>query len=325
MPELPEVEVSARIVRSTLKSGRIEHIYIKDSKLFRPPKSTHLQYQVDTGLNQFEQSFIWETKDLLALLNGAQPIAPYTLRLGKLMACLFQTKDQRVLCLFARLGMTGKFVKRSANTEPHKSTKLSFTVVKNSRRGKEKLRLDFLNTRMFGHIWAQCSSQQVHSDQKSVILKAIFDTEVKRSAMGLDAYKLSSQPEAWINHIRAYANHRKVKTALLDQSLFAGIGNIYAAECLFKAHAHPQAKFSQLSDEQLALMAQGLYDAMTATLERSKGKGEVIYGSGVGPQSPFAVYGREGEPCYLCQRPLAFLRIAGRATVFCEHCQEAKT
>ena len=236
------------------------------------------------------------------------------------MACLFQTKDQRVLCLFARLGMTGKFVKRSSSTKLHKSTKLSFSVVKSSIGGEKRLRLDFLNTRMFGQIWAQCSSHQVKSRQ-AAILKSIFDTEVKRSAMGLDAYELSSQPLAWINHIRTYANHRRVKTALLDQSLFAGIGNIYAAECLFRARAHPQAIFSQLSDEQLTHMAQGLHDAMTATLERSKGKEEVMYGSGLGPQSPFAVYGREGEPCHVCQAPLAFLRLAGRATVFCKHCQ----
>ena len=71
-------------------------------------------------------------------------------------------------------------------------------------------------------------------------------------------------------------------------------------------------------------MAQGLYESMTQTLIRSEGQGEVIYGSGLGSKSPFAVYGREGEPCHICQTSLSFLRIAGRATVFCENCQISK-
>ncbi|MAD61203.1 MAG: hypothetical protein CMH49_06810 [Myxococcales bacterium] len=324
MPELPEVEVSARIAGSALKDSHIQNLLLKDCKLFRPPQQSTLQSQVDTEHSSFNQEVFWQHGDLSSLLSDALPLAPYTFRHGKLMACLFQAQDARVFCLFARLGMTGKFVRRSVDSALHKSTKLSLSLVKHSADPTTDLRLDFLNTRMFGQIWIQCSRYAVSPDQRVEVLRAIFDSEVKRSNMGLDAYELSSQPISWIKYIREQANHRQVKTALLDQSLLAGIGNIYAAECLFTAKAHPLAKFSQLSDEQLILMAQGLYESMTQTLIRSEGQGEVIYGSGLGPKSPFAVYGREGEPCPTCQAPLAFLRIAGRATVFCKNCQISK-
>ena len=322
MPELPEVEVSARIAGSALKDSHIKKILLKECKLFRPPQLSTLQSQVDTKHSSFDQEFFWQHEDLSSLLSDARPLAPYTFRHGKLMACLFQAQDDRVFCLFARLGMTGKFVQRSDDSALHKSCKLSLSLVKYSVDPHTQLRLDFLNTRMFGQIWVQSSRYAVNPHQRVEVLQAIFDSEVKRSAMGLDAYELSSQPISWIKYIREQANHRQMKTALLDQSLLAGIGNIYAAECLFTAGAHPLAKFSQLSDEQLVLMAQGLHQSMTQTLIRSEGQGEVIYGSGLGPKSPFAVYGREGEPCHVCQAPLSFLRIAGRATVFCEKCQK---
>mgnify|MGYP000153260848 CR=1 FL=1 len=326
MPELPEVEVSARIAASALKNSQIEAIVIKDCKLFRPPNLTTINTDVPTQSGTIKQDFYWQSGDLLALFNHARPLAPYTLRLGKLMASLFEAKDGRVFCLFARLGMTGKFVQTSHETLPHKSMKLSLSLAKNLTetvtKGSPKLRLDFLNTRMFGQLWVQSSQQAVAQQQQLDTAKAIFKSEVLRSKMGVDAYELSAQPEEWLKHIREYAQHRKVKTALLDQSLFAGIGNIYAAECLFVAHAHPLAKFSQLSDEQLLLMANGLHESMTQTLVRSEGQGEVIYGSGLGPDSPFRVYGREDQACYNCDQPLSFLRISGRATVFCQHCQK---
>jgi DNA-formamidopyrimidine glycosylase len=314
MPELPEVEISAQIAARALKGKYISKVSLVPCKLFRLPK-------LEVSLRPIDQSWVSDSQDLVHLLHGAKAVAPYTLRYGKLMACLFQTQDGRGFCLFARLGMTGKFISSLTQAAQRPGLKLSVELSPRRETTGVGSRLDFINTRMFGSVWAQASKEIVESKQMLERLKEIFQTEVTRSGMGPDAYELSQDAEAWVKHLRSKANHRRSKSALLDQSCLAGVGNIYAAEGLFVAGLHPQLSFSNASDEQLQQMAQGIYQAMQETLNLSLGQDEVIYGLGHGKESPFAVYGRDGLPCIRCRKELSLIRVAGRSTVFCSRCQ----
>ena len=120
------------------------------------------------------------------------------------------------------------------------------------------------------------------------------------------------------------ARRRPVKSALLDQSFLAGVGNIYADEACFRAGIRPSRWTHRLT----ARERRGLYSAIQEVLENSiaaRGSSIINYvdafGSRGGNQERLLVYGRAGQPCLTCGTPLRGTRLAGRGTVYCRRCQ----
>ena len=111
---------------------------------------------------------------------------------------------------------------------------------------------------------------------------------------------------------------------LLDQKAIAGIGNIYADESLFQAGLDPRRKAAGLSPAQSRCLLAALQDVLRRSIAQC-GSSIRDYRDANGDvgafQNSFAVYGRGGAPCVRCGRPLKKIRVAGRATVFCPHCQ----
>jgi formamidopyrimidine-DNA glycosylase len=103
-----------------------------------------------------------------------------------------------------------------------------------------------------------------------------------------------------------------IKPALLDQKLIAGLGNIYAAESLWRARIHPSAPSRSLT----AVQVKALRKAIAVVLERATGA-RYTDDSTVG----LDVYDREGLPCRRCKTPIERMVQAGRSTYFCPHCQ----
>ncbi|HKU19171.1 MAG TPA: bifunctional DNA-formamidopyrimidine glycosylase/DNA-(apurinic or apyrimidinic site) lyase [Candidatus Saccharimonadales bacterium] len=115
-----------------------------------------------------------------------------------------------------------------------------------------------------------------------------------------------------------------VKAVLLDQTVIAGIGNIYADESLWGAKIHPETKVRDLSSAQL----KKLYESLRAVLKLSIKKGGstdrnyVNHEGKRGSYLSFAnVFRREGQPCPRCGTTILKLRAAGRGTHICPHCQ----
>lgn len=115
-----------------------------------------------------------------------------------------------------------------------------------------------------------------------------------------------------------------LKAVLLDQKAIAGVGNIYADESLHRARLRPTRLANTVSKKS----AQRLHESLRHSLEtaiRNRGSSVDTYrdawGELGGQQEELLVYGRAGEPCFTCGRPLTAVRIAGRTTVFCRHCQ----
>jgi formamidopyrimidine-DNA glycosylase len=115
-----------------------------------------------------------------------------------------------------------------------------------------------------------------------------------------------------------------VKAFLLDQRRLAGIGNIYADEALWRARIHPRRPAGELDAEEVAR----LHRAVRAALRRGvELQGSTLRdyvtpdGDGGGMQNEFRVYGRLGEPCDRCGRPIERIILGGRGTWFCPHCQ----
>ncbi|HEX6488053.1 MAG TPA: bifunctional DNA-formamidopyrimidine glycosylase/DNA-(apurinic or apyrimidinic site) lyase [Candidatus Dormibacteraeota bacterium] len=115
-----------------------------------------------------------------------------------------------------------------------------------------------------------------------------------------------------------------VKALLLDQSVVAGVGNIYADESLFKARLRPDRPAGSLSRPAVIRLHDALRDSLLAGI-RNRGSSVDDYvdawGEKGSQQEQLLVYGRAGEPCVNCGRPLGLVRIGGRSTVFCRRCQ----
>jgi len=115
-----------------------------------------------------------------------------------------------------------------------------------------------------------------------------------------------------------------IKAVLLDQGAIAGVGNIYADESLHKARLRPDRIAGSLSKKSARRLHESLRESLTLAIA-NRGSSVDTYrdawGEIGGQQEKLLVYGRAGEPCFTCGRPLTAIRIAGRTTVFCRRCQ----
>ena len=115
-----------------------------------------------------------------------------------------------------------------------------------------------------------------------------------------------------------------IKAVLLDQRRIAGIGNIYADEALWRARIHPRRPAGELDAPEIA----HLHRAVRAALRRGvELNGSTLRdyvtpdGEGGGMQHEFHVYGRLGDPCDRCGRPIERIVVGGRGTWLCSRCQ----
>ncbi len=115
-----------------------------------------------------------------------------------------------------------------------------------------------------------------------------------------------------------------VKAAILDQRTLAGVGNIYADEALWRARIHPLREAGSLEPEELQRLHRGIRTALRQGIARqgSTLRDYALPDGGSGTmQDEFKAYGRGGEPCDRCGTPIEKIRVAGRGTWYCPHCQ----
>jgi formamidopyrimidine-DNA glycosylase len=125
-------------------------------------------------------------------------------------------------------------------------------------------------------------------------------------------------------YVRLRRRRAPLKAVLLDQTTIAGVGNIYADESLHRARLRPDRAAGSLSRMSVRRLHEALREALLIAI-RNRGSSVDSYRDAWGEvgsqQEQLQVYGRAGEPCYRCGRPLALVRIAGRSSVFCRRCQ----
>lgn len=107
-----------------------------------------------------------------------------------------------------------------------------------------------------------------------------------------------------------------IKPALLDQSVAAGVGNIYASEALWRARIHPETPAASLDESRLRALTRAIRSVLRDALRRVSR----YYGAG-GSGYRFDVYDREGKPCRRCRTAIVRIVQAGRSTYFCPRCQ----
>ena len=118
---------------------------------------------------------------------------------------------------------------------------------------------------------------------------------------------------------------RLIKAALLDQSIIAGLGNIYVDEALAKSKIHPKRLTNSLSRDEIKQLVINIKTIITQAIA-NHGTTFRDYkdadGAAGNNQKFLLVYGRTGQPCTFCGLALSYAKIAGRGTVFCESCQK---
>jgi formamidopyrimidine-DNA glycosylase len=116
-----------------------------------------------------------------------------------------------------------------------------------------------------------------------------------------------------------------IKSALLNQKLLRGVGNIYADESLFRARVRPRRRASAITRDQLARLLASVKEVLREAIALG-GSSISDYVDADGEEGFFQlqhrVYGREGEPCLVCKTPIKRIVIAGRSSHYCPKCQK---
>jgi len=195
--------------------------------------------------------------------------------------------DRRFLIIHLR--MTGRLWLVPASEAVVRFTGLSLIL-------DQGLALRFDDPRKFGRVW-------LVEDPGEVIGK-----------LGPDALTVSfAQFRERLTSCR-----RQLKPLLLDQACVAGIGNIYADECLYRSRLNPLRNSGDLSEEDL----RRLHSAVISVLEEAVSAGGAnIDGVFKAGEFRVAVYGREGEPCQACGTAIVKIKVGQRGTHFCPACQ----
>jgi len=116
-----------------------------------------------------------------------------------------------------------------------------------------------------------------------------------------------------------------IKAVLLDQTIIAGVGNIYADESLFAAQIHPVRRVTDLDDRQKELLFHELRRVLELSIQKG-GSSDRNYVDAEGKKGSYLtfaqVFRREGQPCARCATPIIKTRVAGRGTHTCPSCQK---
>jgi formamidopyrimidine-DNA glycosylase len=192
------------------------------------------------------------------------------------------------------LGMTGRMLVCAPDAKPEKHTHAIATLAS----GRE---LRFVDPRRFGRL--------------SVARNGNFE------AGGSEPLEVEMG-----KFVELFRDRRTpIKSALLNQKLLRGVGNIYADESLFRTGVRPRRRASSLTRAQLEKLHVSVREVLKEAIALG-GSSVSDYVDADGEEGFFQlqhrVYGREGEPCLVCKTPIKRVVIAGRSSHYCPHCQK---
>lgn len=286
MPELPEVETVVRGLAQTVVGDTIESVWLGSKP--EPLKSPALV--IERTLRHARIAAVRRMgKHIVIELDRARARRP-KVRRGTSKSSPKKDTAQFIV----HLGMTGQLLVSKPDQAVEKHTHLVAQLAS----GRE---LRFVDPRRFGRL-------AVHTRNG-------FETA------GVEPLDVGF--EIFANLFRG--RKTPIKSALLNQKLLRGVGNIYADESLFRAGVRPRRRAASLSRDQL----RRLYDSIQQVLNQAIAAGGSSVSDYVNAQGEpgffqfeHRVYGREGEPCLVCSTPVKRVVIAGRSSHYCPRCQK---
>jgi formamidopyrimidine-DNA glycosylase len=301
MPELPEVETIARGLARRVTGDVIESVWLGQKK--EPLKSSAseiasvLEHSQISSVRRMGKHIVF---DLARSSNGSahgHPRRKSATTSGKPSAVAdrsVRSTQETTSQWIVHLGMTGRLQVCEPEAEIAKHTHAILKLTS----GRE---LRFVDPRRFGRL--------------SVAADGGFD------AVGVEP--LDVDLERFVSLFRG--RKTPIKSALLNQKLLRGVGNIYADESLYRAGIRPRRKAASITREQLGKLFVSVKEVLREAIKLG-GSSISDYVDADGEEGFFQlkhrVYGREGEPCLTCKKLIKRVVIAGRSSHFCPKCQK---
>ena len=302
MPELPEVETIVRGLDERVSGDSIESVWIGSRKQpLKSPADVIVATLEGKRIARVHRAGKHIVFDLESPLKGATSRARSGTKKAKVSgraetrqaASLRQEQDALQAQWIVHLGMTGRMVVCEPSAEIAKHTHL----IAKLESGRE---LRFIDPRMFGKI-------SVHAGG--------FDPG------GTEPLEVNE--ERFVALFRG--RKTPIKSALLNQKLLRGVGNIYADESLFRAGIRPRRRATTITRQQLAKLHHAVAEVLREAIAKG-GSSISDYVDADGEEGFFQlqhrVYGREGEPCLVCGTSIRRLVLAGRSSHYCSKCQK---
>ncbi|MGB8013024.1 MAG: bifunctional DNA-formamidopyrimidine glycosylase/DNA-(apurinic or apyrimidinic site) lyase [Terriglobales bacterium] len=291
MPELPEVETIARGLDKRVAGDTVESVWIGSRK--QPLKSpaaaiaATLEGSRIVRVHRAGKHIVFDLEGAARHKKDKRGVRDKTR----------QSASQPSAQWIVHLGMTGRLVVSEPAAEITKHTHLIARLAS----GRE---LRFIDPRMFGKL-------SVHALSES----GGFDPG------GVEPLEVSE--ERFIALFRG--RKTPIKSALLNQKLLRGVGNIYADESLFRAGLRPLRRASTITGPQLARLHAAVQEVLGEAIALG-GSSISDYVDADGEEGFFQlqhrVYGREGEPCLVCGTRIRRVVLAGRSSHYCTTCQK---
>lgn len=297
MPELPEVETIRRGLTQFIKNVRIKKVTILCEKSFVGPKSL-VENQEIISISRRGKAL------LIGLKNGITMLIHLRMT-GQL---IYRGEDTAKLNLLS----SGQLKEDKVFAGGH-PTDSFFTALPNQQ------------TRV---IFELENGQLFFNDQRKFGFVKILET----AKLSEDAFLKKLAKEPWdLSPAEFKANlmrHKSqpIKATILDQTVIAGVGNIYADEALFYAKIHPKRLTSSLTDSEIEKLLIGAQTTMQKSIDAG-GSTMRNYVKADGSKGDYLklfakVFGRTGEPCTECGTEIIKIRVAGRGTHLCPRCQK---
>ena len=251
-------------------------------KIYVDSTSLHQKIvKVDLGADKIFQS---PKKDFEEVLRGNEFVSSH--QIGKYL--LMELKDKGYLVI--HFGMTGK-LDYFQHDEIQKHAQLTLTFENGGK-------LSFVCPRKFGKLF----------------LTESIEAFKKQQNLGPHASDLSEK-----DFLKLFEKKKgSIKTALMDQSFIAGLGNLYVDELLYHSGIHPKSKTENLSkDDDLGKMYKNMIEVLDV-VTKSKTEGTSL------PESYLRPHRTEGEACPNGKGKIEMIKVGGRSTYFCPECQEIK-
>lgn len=287
MPELPEVETIRRELQAVLPGRRIRRVDVHLAKIVKLSTASFRRRLVGAAIRRIGR----RAKLLLIELSNNWTIIIHLKMSGQL---IWRPKRGRM-----RVG--GHPIPGGLDGLPNTYSHVVLTLNGGT--------LFFNDQRQFGFV------KLVSTDQLKAWLQAVgYGPEPLVAAFTFDVF---------VDILRRHARQR-IKPTLMDQSVIAGVGNIYADEACFAARIRPARRIATMNRHERRALYRGLRAVMELSL-RKKGTSADAYlttnGQKGGMMPCLKVYGRGGQACRRCGTTITKTVLAGRGTHYCSHCQ----